>query len=162
MLVLLSSFHDQDYCHELRQLGLGYPFARESLKSVHPGPCPSLASYAKVARPYQKSQISCFGAVVQSLFSHSVALGVYLFYMAFASDLDKSSESEYEIDKSQEPELNFDKDECDQVKLETSKETSQEYNGLPWSIQAQLHRNIKASAKLLDLTYQKLPRSQPI
>jgi len=86
--------------------------------------------------------------------------------MAFASDLDESSESEYEIDENQLPESGHDEDECEP---EASQE-SQEYHGIPWSVQAQLntdqlaqlHRNIKASAELPIPTYQKLPRSWPI
>jgi hypothetical protein len=52
-------------------------------------------------------------AVVQSLFSYSVASLVYLFYIAFASNLDESSESEYEIDENQPPESDHDEDKYD-------------------------------------------------
>jgi hypothetical protein len=59
-------------------------------------------------------------AVVQSLFSYSVASLAYLFYMAFASDLDESSESEYKFNEFQLPESDHNEDEYDQLELEAS------------------------------------------
>jgi hypothetical protein len=115
---------------------------------------------AKAARPHQKSR---YEAVVQSLFPHSVTFLVYLFYMAFASNSDESSESEYEIDETQQPESDHEDEGCEP---EVSQEI-QDFNDISWSPQAQLnadqlaqlHRNIKASAELPIPAYQELPRS---
>jgi uncharacterized cupredoxin-like copper-binding protein len=56
--------------------------------------------------------------------------------MAFASDLDKSSESEYEFDEIQSPDSDHDEDEYDQLKPGASQESIQEFDGIPWSPQA--------------------------
>jgi hypothetical protein len=59
--------------------------------------------------------------------------------MAFASDLDKSSESEYEFNEFQLPKSDHDEDEYDQLESEASQESIQEFDGIPWSPQAQLN-----------------------
>ena len=56
---------------------------------------------------------------------------MHLFYIAFASNLDESSESEYKINENQPPESNYDEDEYNQLEPEASQESIQEYNGIP-------------------------------
>ena len=45
---------------------------------------------------------------------------MHLFYIAFASDLDESLESEYKIDENQLPKSDYDEDEYNQLELEAS------------------------------------------
>jgi hypothetical protein len=73
----------------------------------------------------------------------------------------------YESNESLSPDSDHDEDECDEdLEPEASQESIEEFDGIPWSPQAQmnterlaqLHRDIKASAELLDPIYQKLLR----
>jgi hypothetical protein len=87
------------------------------------------------------------------------------------SDLDTSSESDYESDHSSILESDHEEDENLELELEPqpSEPVTEEYSNNPWTPQAQLdtlrlaqlHHDIKASAQLPIPTYQKLPRSWP-
>jgi hypothetical protein len=95
-----------------------------------------------------------------------------LIIMEGYSDSDTSSESEYESD--QESTLESDCDtEDENLEPELSETIHDEYENAPWNPEAQLqaqlnsaylaklHADIKARATLLDLAYEKLPRSWP-
>jgi Transposase IS4 len=92
------------------------------------------------------------------------------------SDLDTSSESEYDFDQGSTHSSDHDEDELtENLEPELSETTTfdDEYRNAPWNPQAQLqarfnttrlrqlHVDIKARAQLPDPTYQKLPRSWP-
>jgi len=88
------------------------------------------------------------------------------------SDLDTSSESEYESNQGFTVGSNCDEDEYENLELDPS-ESYDEYENAPWNLAAQLqaqlhtvqlaqlHADIKARAQLPDPTYQKLSRSWP-
>ena len=88
------------------------------------------------------------------------------------SDLDTSSESEYDSDQGSTHSSNYDEDDLSEnLKPEFSETIYNEYENAPWNPQAQLearfntaclsqlHADIKARAQLPDPPYQKLPRS---
>jgi hypothetical protein len=89
--------------------------------------------------------------------------------MELYSDLDTSSESDYESDQDSTTGSNQDEDEpYENIEPEVS-EMIDEYENAPWNLEAQLqahfntarlaqlHTDIKAPAKLLDPTYEKFP-----
>jgi Transposase IS4 len=91
------------------------------------------------------------------------------------SDLDTSSESEYESDQESTHRSNGDIDELyENLEPELSETIHDKYENAPWNPEAQLqaqsnatrlaqlHADIKARAQLPDPTYEKLPRSWPI
>jgi hypothetical protein len=89
------------------------------------------------------------------------------------SDLDTSSESEYESNQGSAAGSDFDEDEPRQSLEPEPSEFYDEYESAPWNLEtqlqaqldavqlAQLHADIKARAELPDPTYEKLPRSWP-
>jgi hypothetical protein len=77
--------------------------------------------------------------------------------MELYSDLDTSSESDYESDQDSTTGYNKDEDEpYENIEPEVS-EMIDEYENAPWNPEAQLHTDIKARAQLLDPTYEKFP-----
>jgi len=80
--------------------------------------------------------------------------------MDFPSDLDTSSESDYESSQGSTPSSDYDEDEpYENLEPELSEPITEEYNDHPWNPQAQLHNDIKGSAQLPTPTYLKLQRS---
>ena len=110
----------------------------------------------------------------QLKFNVSTLYAIIWISMEGYSDLDTSSESEYESDQGSTPESDSEEDELSKnLEPELSEPVYEEYNNAPWNPQAQLqarlqaqrlaqlHAEIKARAELLDPTYQKLSRSWP-
>jgi hypothetical protein len=86
------------------------------------------------------------------------------------SDSDTSSESDYESSQGSSPSSDYDEDEpYENLEPELSEPIDEEYNNAPWNPEAQLnatrlaqlHNDIKASAKLPVPLYSKLPRTWP-
>jgi hypothetical protein len=89
------------------------------------------------------------------------------------SDLDTSSESEYESNHGSVAGSDYDEDELSQSLEPELSDFDNEYKGTTWTPEAQLHAqldttqlaqlhaNIKARAELPIPTYEKLPRSWP-